>query len=286
MVTQFNGNGKDAVMAQLTDHTRAEELFSAYIDQRTTPDERTFVEQHVAACAACRAQLQATRSMVAALKAMPVVKAPRSFVLPKSMAKQPKSSIFNWYPALRLATVMAAVAFVLVFASDLLIVRSTGGGIITMSVPSSAPAVEAPAPTAPEQAPAAAPLAQKSAPAAPQPTTEPAPSGAAPAAGISVAAQPTTTSEAADTSATALSVQATPTETMRAYAMTATAETTATVAMAPTEELTPIPNVEAPVPTATVAVQPAIDPLRLASIVLGGLVVVLGAATLIIRRGA
>ncbi len=271
-------------MAQLTDHTRAEELFSAYIDQRTTADEQAFVERHVATCAACRAQLQATRSMVAALKAMPVVKAPRSFVLPKSMAKQPKPSIFNWYPALRLATVMAAVAFVLVFAGDLLTMRPNGGGNVVMSIPSTA--AEAPAPVAPEQAPAAAPLAQKSAPAAPQPTTEPAPSGAAPAAGISAAAQPTTTSEAADTSATALSVQATPTETMRAYAMTTTAETTATVAMAPTEEPTPVPNVEAPALAVTNAVPQTIDPLRLASIVLGGLVVVLGAATLIIRRGA
>ena len=73
--------------------------------------------------------------MVAALKAMPVVKAPRSFVLPREMAKQPKRSIFAWYPTLRLATALAAIAFVVLFAGDLLISRSGqwGGRIVVGS---------------------------------------------------------------------------------------------------------------------------------------------------------
>ncbi len=270
-------------MAQLTDHLRAEELFSAYIDQRVTADEQAFVDRHVATCAACRAQLQASRSMVAALKAMPVVKAPRSFVLPKSMAVQPKPSIFSWYPAMRLATVFAAIAFVLVFTSDLLTVRPNGVGNLVMSVPSMAPAAEAPA--VPEQAPAAAPMA-KSAPADQQPpSAEPAPAGvaAAPAAGNMARVQPTATM-AAD--ATALSVQIAPTETVNAYAMTDTVETTASVAMAPATEPTAEVGVEAPAPIATTNVPPVFDPLRLASIMLGGLMVVLGAATLIVRRRA
>ncbi len=280
-------------MAQLTDHLRAEELFSAYIDQRVTADEQAFVDRHVATCAACRAQLQATRSMVAALTALPVVKAPRSFVLPKSMAVQPKPSIFSWYPAMRLATVFAAIAFVLVFTSDLLTARPNGVGNLVMSVPSMAPAVEAPA--APEQAPAASPMA-KSAPADQQPpSAEPAPAGvaAAPLAGNAARVSPTATLEAADAaSAAALSVQAAPTETVSAYAMTDTVEATASVAMAPTTEPEPATEpaaelaVEAPAPVATTSIPPALDPLRLASIMLGSLVVVLVAATLIIRRGA
>jgi hypothetical protein len=279
-------------MAKLTDHIRVEDLFSAYIDQRVTADEKIFVERHVAACAACRAQLQSTRSMVAALKAMPVVRAPRSFVLPRSMAVQPKPSIFNWYPALRLATVMAAVAFVLVFAGDLLTLRPNGGGNVVMSASSPAAAAPTAVPLAPEQAPAAAPMA-KSSPTDQQPPSAvpapamPAPAGAAPMVGAAANAQPTATMDAADAArAAAFSTQATPTETQSAYAMSDTAETTATVAMAPAIEPTPEPAVEAPVPAVTTAVPPAIDPLRLASIVLGGLVVVLGAATLIIRRGA
>ncbi len=285
MVTQFSNNGKDAAMAQLTDHLRAEELFSAYIDQRVTADEQAFVDRHVATCAACRAQLQATRSMVAALKAMPVVKAPRSFVLPKSMAVQPKPSIFSWYPAMRFATVFAAIAFVLVFTSDLLTVRPNSVGNLVMSVPSMAPAAEAPAAPAKPVEPMA-----KSAPADPQPpVAAPAPSGAAaaaPATGNAVRMEPTATMEAADANATALSAQAAPTETISAYAMTDTVETTATVAMAPATEPATQSVVESPAPVTTTSVPPAFDPLRLASIVLGGLVVVLGVATLIIRRGA
>ncbi|MBP7689190.1 MAG: zf-HC2 domain-containing protein [Thermoflexales bacterium] len=279
-------------MAQLTDHLRAEELFSAYIDQRVTADEQAFVDRHVATCAACRAQLQATRSMVAALTAMPVVKAPRSFVLPKSMAVQPKPSIFSWYPAMRLATVFAAIAFVLVFTSDLLTARPNGVGNLVMSVPSMAPAAEAP--DVPEQAPAAAPMA-KSAPADQQPpSAEPAPAGvaAAPLSGNVARVSPTATLEAADAaSAAALSVQVAPTETVSAYAMTDTVEATASVAMAPVTEPEPATEpaaelaVEAPAPVATTSIPPALDPLRLASIMLGGLVVVLVAATLIIRRG-
>jgi hypothetical protein len=278
-------------MAQLTDHIHAEELFSAYIDQRTTADEQAFVERHVAACADCRAQLQATRSMVAALKAMPVVKAPRSFVLPKSMAVQPKPSIFNWYPTLRLATAFAAIAFVLVFAGDLLTVRPAGGGNLVMSA--SSPAAEAPAaPIAPQQAPAPAEPLAKSAPADQQPpSAEPAPAGAAPAAGNAARVSPTPTMETADANATTLSAQAAPTETIAADAMTDTVEMTATTALAyDTYAPTPAPAaesaVETPAPIVTTSIPPAFDLLRLASIVLGGLAVVLGVVTLMIRRGA
>ena len=256
-------------MAQRIDHTRAEDLFSAYIDQHVTVDERVFVERHVAGCAACRAQLQATRSMVAALRTLPAVKAPRSFVLPKSprRAAQSKPSIFNWYPALRLATVMMAVAFVLVFASDLLIARSSGGGNVIMS----APAAEAP--TAPDQAPTAVPMA-KSSPADQAPPAAPA---AGNAAHLSAA-----TMAAADASRAALSAQAAPTETKSAAALTATIETPATAALAPTVESTPA--IAAPASSLPTEVPPSIDPLRLASIVLGGLVVALGAVTLILRQ--
>ena len=95
-------------MARQNDHKRAEELISAYLDKRVSAEEKDFFERHIASCADCRAQLEVTRSMVAALRAMPVVKAPRSFVLPREMAKQPRRSFLSLYPALRLATVVAA----------------------------------------------------------------------------------------------------------------------------------------------------------------------------------
>src|SRR5512135_3219161 len=115
-------------MARQNDHTRAEELISAYLDKRLPAEEKVFFERHIASCADCRAQLETTRSMVTALRAMPPVKAPRSFVLPREMARrsaaQPRRSFLSLYPTLRLATVLAAVAFVVLFAGDLLINRS------------------------------------------------------------------------------------------------------------------------------------------------------------------
>jgi hypothetical protein len=290
---ELNGDGKDATMAQLTDHTRAEDLFSAYIDRHVTADEQVFIERHVAACAACRAQLHATRSLVTALNVLPAVKAPRSFVLPRSMAVQPKPSIFNWYPALRLATVVAAAAFVLAFAGDLLMVRPAGGGNMIMSAPAplatnsltsdQAPATAAVAKSAPAEQqlpstqPAPAGAAQSNAFTLSDDFTEPAPTGAASAAGNAARLSPTATREAV--------TQAAPTDTLSAYAPTDTVETTVMAAPAPTVESTPAPAVEAPALIATTAAPSSIEPLRLASLVLGGLVVVLGVATLIARRG-
>ena len=82
-------------MARQNDHNRAEELISAYLDKRVSAEEQEFFERHIASCADCRAELEATRSMVAALQAMPAMKAPRSFVLPREMAKQPKRSFLS-----------------------------------------------------------------------------------------------------------------------------------------------------------------------------------------------
>src|SRR5512145_1714908 len=111
-------------MARHNDHNRAEELISAYLDKRVSAEEKDFFERHVASCADCRAQLEVTRSMIAALRAMPVVKAPHSFVLPRELARQPKRSFLSLYPALRLATVAAALAFVVLFAGDVLLNQS------------------------------------------------------------------------------------------------------------------------------------------------------------------
>lgn len=278
-------------MATRNDHIRAEELFSAYLDKRTTADEQVFVERHVASCADCRAKLQATRSMIAALKTMPPVRAPRSFVLPKEMAKQPKRSVFAWYPALRLATVTAIAAFAVVFASDVLTPRAGGGlSSVTMS---------APAPTA-LQAPAAAPLEapQPAEPAQPtqqaaMPTPSPAPTNAAadqmpaplaPAAGVARVVPTETPEPEADNMA--LMAKTVPSETLTTT-ISAYAQSTEIAAATPAPEAA-VADQAAPEPgaVATTEAAPTIDPLRTATIALGGLVVVLMAATLIARRNA
>ena len=183
-------------MARQADHNRAEDLISAYLDQQVTAEEQQFFERHIAACADCRAQLEATRSMVAALKAMPVVKAPRSFVLPREMAKQPKRSIFAWYPTLRLATALAAIAFVVLFAGDLLISRSGSGGAALSSVPMAAPVPQQ------EQATTAMKVAAPTAVAQASPTEEPATSNDS--------SLESTTPTAGDTAATEVGVATAP----------------------------------------------------------------------------
>ena len=268
-------------MARQPDHIRAEELISAYLDHRVTAEEKRFFEQHLATCADCRAQLEATRSMIAALRVMPVVKAPRSFVLPREMGKQPKRPVFNWYPALRLATVVAAMAFAILFASDLLIVRSGGGAANVVSIPAAAPAPRAmndaaaqptAAPAQPAQAPSQPPAFAPTA-AAPAATAE----TQAPVAGAA-AKSGTLTATLSQPVVSALAAAATATP--EATAVTLQAQATSAPASAATEQIGPAGERNA---VSTPAL-PVIDPLRVVEIALLGLVVVLGAATLIARR--
>lgn len=269
-------------MKQNNDHLRAQALFSAFIDHQTTADEKKFVERHLAVCDQdCRAVLAQTRSMISSTRSLPLVKAPRSFVLPKSMARQPARSIFAWYPALRLATSIAVIAFVVVFAGDLFSQRSV---MLSANVPSAANAPQlsaAPQPTtvalyaAP---PESATIAQ--APAAPQ-------------TGAGILPTPTTTAmAAADAAAIARSAM-----TLTDQTITATLMTTAEVAMAATPIEPPIADAAPKVVTSAVpaanqvgaieqTAAPALDPLHMIEIFLAVLVLLLGAVTLIARRRA
>ena len=56
----------------------------------TSEAERALVERHLASCADCTRNLATLQATVAAVREMPRVRAPRSFALPRSMAKQPQ----------------------------------------------------------------------------------------------------------------------------------------------------------------------------------------------------
>ena len=100
-----------------TEHERVAALLSAYIDERVDTGERRLVEKHLQACAACRTDLATLRATVQAVQAMPAPRLPRSFTLPRSMARQPRP---NWtFPIFRTATVVAAALFVMVLAGDM-----------------------------------------------------------------------------------------------------------------------------------------------------------------------
>jgi Putative zinc-finger len=278
----------DAMMKPINDHLQAEELFSAYIDNRVTADEKSFVERHTAVCADCHARLQAARSLVAALRAMPVVKAPRSFVLPRKMpremARQPQRSILAWYPALRLATALAVVAFVLVFAGDLF-ASSYGSG---MNMPPAVPQAALMAPTAiPAMITKEVAVAQATN--APTPTVvaklmdQTQSADATSAAGAQLSApQP---ASALPTATSMLPAAGAAPASSAARSITSTGEVTGARASAPQATPTTEPASDAATAVPANGAAP-IDPLRLIEIVLGGLVIILGVATLIVRQRA
>ena len=277
-------------MARQNDHNRAEELISAYLDKRVSADEKDFFERHIASCADCRAQLEATRSMVAALRAMPVVKAPRSFVLPREMAKESRRSFISLYPALRLATVVAALTFVVLFAGDLLINRSGAIGA-SQSIPAAAraPALRQAPGAQPAAAPTTAPAAAEAsnaaatAPVAPAaPTTAPAAlaaPGAGAAAKSSATAIVTESPALSPTTATPEGAAAADASLQAQSLLSATSEPTKPAATQQTASAA-----APPVAANVVEVTPAIDPLRTIEIAVLVLAIVLGIATLVARR--
>lgn len=100
-----------------TEHERVRSLLSAYIDGRLDTRERAGVDGHLRACAACRADLATLQATLRAVRAAPVMRLPRSFTLPRSMARQPRPS---WaFPIFRTATAVTAVLLAIVMAGDL-----------------------------------------------------------------------------------------------------------------------------------------------------------------------
>lgn len=271
-------------MKRINDHIKAQALFSAYLDNQTTADEKKFIERHLTVCDQdCRAVLAMTRSMISATRSLPPVKAPRSFVLPQSMARQPGRSIFDWYPALRLATAIAVTALVLVFAGDVLSPRSLAQ-IANIPAAATAPKLSvaaapttAPAENAAPAAPLAVPAPQSTAPILPTPTTTASLTGAAGLAPVGRSAMTLTDQSITMTLVPSVAI---------AFAQPPTAESTAKAA----------PNIAATTEPASQAAGtndqqsrpsgPATDPLRVIEFILGALVIVLAATTLIVRQRA
>jgi anti-sigma factor RsiW len=299
------------VLGWAGEHERVEALLSTYLDGRATSDERALVERHLAACADCTRNLATLRATVAAVRDMPRVHAPRSFALPRSLARPSQTA--PWlYPLLRAATAVAAFLFVLTVAGDLFL-RSSPTAPAPMAVPAAlAPTsivMQSEASSAPlATAPTAASEPQKSAPpAAPAPqATQPKLELAAPGSvtpGISAAAkvappmpveppveQPLTGGEMGGGIAPGtapIAPQPTPASMLRESAPTPTA--TAPIA-SPSPPPTSIARVSAPQPSADQrqdniqTARTVVNPLRIAGDVLAALVLILGGATWIVHK--
>jgi len=165
---------------------RTLELLSCYIDGRLSREEREELERHLAACERCREELQSLRWTVGLLHALPMVRVPRSFAIPRPSARGTGVALF-W---LRTATALAAALLLIVISADLL--QSLGGlgmsGVpspprellsqrattpqqeVALARPAPTPALASPAATAMPRA--AAPLAAGAAAPSPAPDEE------------------------------------------------------------------------------------------------------------------
>jgi hypothetical protein len=100
---------------------------SAYIDNQLSPAEKARLEARLERepdLQTTLADLRLTRRM---LRSLPTLKPPRNFTLSRAHAQVAARPRFQLFPALRLATALAGLAFVFVLAVDLLIVRGSGG---------------------------------------------------------------------------------------------------------------------------------------------------------------
>jgi len=263
---------------RVTDAQRAEELFSPYIDGQVTAEEKEFLERYLADHREAREKFEMLKTAVQLTRSLPPLKAPRSFVLPRSMARRPGPAL-RLYPAMRLATVAAMALFAFALAGDLV----TSSRLVSTAPPASVPlsakamataAPEQPSPAAAAELPAEAPAPATTATPIAAPTQAATAREAATSAGAPEATpQPPAAAGAAAPTESALSQS----DAARAADFAATPEATAAqsdVAMQASESQT-----ASPAPVA----QP-IDALRLAVIGLAGLSLALGATTLIVRR--
>ncbi|HET7087719.1 MAG TPA: hypothetical protein VFL17_03625 [Anaerolineae bacterium] len=257
---------------KLTDQERAEELFSPYIDGQVTAGEKQFLERYLADHPEAHEKFELLQAAVQMTKTLPPVKAPRSFVLPRSMARKPSLAV-RMYPVLRFATVAAMALFAFALIGDL-----TTSSRLQLAAPAremvlsersrelTEPAASAPA----AQLFAATPAAMPTATPAPQATPAPGAVGAPANVDATTAAEePAPPSEQATAIADSRGAhleQPTP-----------TVEASADASAMKAEEPESISITEQPPPV-------QVDALRLAVLALAGLAAVLGVTTLIIRR--
>ncbi|NLD45151.1 MAG: hypothetical protein GX657_16850 [Chloroflexi bacterium] len=143
-----------------TEHRFARARLSTYLDDRLPRGERERLSRHLAGCAACQEDLATLRATVAALRQMPRLAVPRSFVLSaEARAEQARQRRWNnAFGTLRTATLVAASLLMVLIAGDALLGTAMAGVPVPIVAPEAAPAA------APE---AAGPGEQTALPAAP-----------------------------------------------------------------------------------------------------------------------
>ncbi len=141
-------NAVNRLLASLRgSHKPDAEALSALADGRLDPARARALETHMTACAVCAARLDELRRVKTMLAAMPQADAPRSFRLRQADVEAPARPAPVFMPgllrAMPAASGVAALAFVLVLATDLSTRGGDGGRVASLqsaadSAPSSA----------------------------------------------------------------------------------------------------------------------------------------------------
>ncbi|WP_322801664.1 zf-HC2 domain-containing protein [Thermoflexus sp.] len=120
------------------EHQWVQDRLSLYLDDRLEPEERARVEAHLRGCETCARSWETLRWTVQAIRALPPVRAPRSFAIrPEQVASASPGA--GW---LRRAAWAMAAALILVLGLDLALSRGAAGPQPAMA-PAGAPATEA-----------------------------------------------------------------------------------------------------------------------------------------------
>lgn len=121
-----------------TDHDRAQELFSDYIDGRLSPQATSWLEEHLRICdASCPYDLEALRQTVQMVRGLPAVPPPRSFTLSQATLAPRRLPSPGWMQLyLPRATAIAALFLVVLISGDLGLQF-----LYTASAPAAAPQV-------------------------------------------------------------------------------------------------------------------------------------------------
>ena len=90
-------------------HGRLRELLSAYVDGQVRASEASRVQEHLAACAECRRELEALRATVSLLRSLPQIQPSRSFAL----AEAPEPADRRWPVAWGARAAMSVAGLVL-----------------------------------------------------------------------------------------------------------------------------------------------------------------------------
>jgi anti-sigma factor RsiW len=125
-----------------SDEERRQEVLTAYLDDNLSPKDKQQFEQLLHSDESLRRDLEQQRSIKQAMAQLPRVRAPRSFTLDPSLYGRPSQQrVFNLYPAVRTATVLAMFVFIALVSIDILVPESGTVSDIASSE-ALAPAVE------------------------------------------------------------------------------------------------------------------------------------------------